>query len=133
KKENKDPVEEILKVMKGYKLFKGKVSDINRRTTEGFAKGIATIEGIEEYSNAECSLHFQNEHLLAESEGRILCVTPDLIAVLDIDTGMPITTEGIKYGTRCVVIGMPTNPKWRTEKGIEATGPRYFGYNLDYQ
>jgi DUF917 family protein len=133
KKENKDPVEEILTLMKGYKLFKGKVADINRRTSEGFAKGIATIEGVEDYSNKICSLHFQNEHLLAESNGDVLCVTPDLIAVLDADTGMPITTEGIKYGARCIVIGMPAHPKWRTEKGIEATGPRYFGYDVDYQ
>jgi len=133
KKDNKDPVEEILSLMKGYKLFQGKVSDINRRTTEGFAKGIATIEGIEEYSNTDCTLHFQNEHLLAESNGKVLCVTPDLIAVLDADTGVPITTEGLKYGARCVVIGMPAHPKWRTEQGIETTGPRYFGYDVDYQ
>jgi uncharacterized protein len=59
-------------------------------------------------------------------------VTPDLIAVLDAETGLPITTEGIRYGARCVVIGIPCNPKWRTAKGIETVGPKYFGYDVDY-
>ena len=87
---------------------------------------------MDEYKDEECSLHFQNEHLLAETKDRVLCMTPDLITVLDSDTGMPITTEGLRYGARCVVVGMPSNPNWRTPKGIEVAGPRYFGYDLDF-
>ncbi|WP_318617302.1 DUF917 domain-containing protein [Sporosarcina sp. YIM B06819] len=132
KERNEDPIEEVLKLTNGHRLFKGKVTDINRKTEEGFAKGTATIEGVEDYKEDECFLHFQNEHLLAETKDKVLCSTPDLITVLDSDTGMPITTEGLKYGARCVVIGMPANPKWRTPKGIEVAGPRYFGYDLDF-
>jgi len=132
KDHNVDPIEEVLKLTNGHRLFKGKVTDINRKTEEGFAKGTATIEGMDDYKEDECFLHFQNEHLLAETKDKVLCSTPDLITVLDSDTGMPITTEGLKYGARCVVIGMPANPKWRTPKGIEVAGPRYFGYDLDF-
>ncbi|PWW20266.1 hypothetical protein DFO73_11681 [Cytobacillus oceanisediminis] len=132
KNNNLNPIDEVLKITKGYKLFSGKVSDINRRTQEGFAKGEATIEGLGEYKSKDCFLHFQNEHLLAETGEEILCVTPDLIAVLDSETGMPITTEGLRYGTRCVIIGIPSDVKWRTKKGIEVAGPRYFGYDLDF-
>lgn len=132
KDNNEDPIEEVLKLTNGHRLFKGKVTDINRKTEEGFAKGTATIEGMDDYKEDECFLHFQNEHLLAETKDKVLCSTPDLITVLDSDTGMPITTEGLKYGARCVVIGMPANPKWRTPKGIEVAGPRYFGYDLDF-
>lgn len=129
---NEDPIEEVLKLTNGHRLFKGKVTDIRRKTEEGFAKGTAIIEGLDEYKDEECFLHFQNEHLLAETKDRVLCMTPDLIAVLDSDTGMPITTEGLRYGARCIVVGMPANPKWRTPKGIETAGPRYFGYDLDF-
>jgi DUF917 family protein len=59
-------------------------------------------------------------------------MTPDLITVLDAETGTPITTEGIRYGARCVVIGIPCDNKWRTDRGIELVGPRYFGYDTDY-
>ncbi|WP_394137728.1 DUF917 domain-containing protein [Cytobacillus oceanisediminis] len=132
KENNVDPIREVLKKAKGFELFRGKVSDINRKTETGFARGVATFEGINEYKGETLEVRFQNEHLLAQTDQRLLCVTPDLIAVLDAETGLPITTEGIRYGARCVIIGMPCHPKWRTEKGIETVGPKYFGYDVEY-
>lgn len=129
---NVNPIQEVLKTVGGFELFSGKVSDINRKTETGFARGEAKIEGLNEYKGETLKLSFQNEHLLAQTEQRLVCVTPDLIAVLDAETGLPITTEGIRYGARCVVIGIPCNPKWRTAKGIETVGPKYFGYDVDF-
>jgi uncharacterized protein len=129
---NVNPIQEVLKTVGGFELFSGKVNDINRKTETGFARGEAKIEGLNEYKDETLTLSFQNEHLLAQTEQRLVCVTPDLIAVLDAETGLPITTEGIRYGARCVVIGIPCNPKWRTAKGIETVGPKYFGYDVDY-
>ncbi|MEH7252677.1 DUF917 domain-containing protein [Neobacillus niacini] len=132
KENNQNPITELLRLVDGFQLFSGKVADIHRKTETGFARGTATFEGLNDDKGKTLQVHFQNEHLLAQSDGRTLCSTPDLIAVLDIETGLPITTEGIRYGARCVVIGIPCNPKWRTEKGIKTVGPRYFGYDLDY-
>ena len=132
KKNNVNPINELLDLLKGYRLFEGKVVDIERRTESGFAKGVALIQGLGENSHRTCKLNFQNEHLLAESDGKLLCMTPDLITVLDAETGIPITTEGIRYGARCVVLGIPCDNKWRTKRGIELVGPRYFGYDTDY-
>lgn len=132
KDNNVNPIEKVLETVGGFKLFNGKVIDINRKTETGFARGVATFEGLNENKGEILQLRFQNEHLLAQTDQRLLCVTPDLIAVLDAETGLPITTEGIRYGARCVVIGIPCHPKWRTEKGIETVGPKYFGYEVDY-
>ncbi|MDQ0272783.1 DUF917 domain-containing protein [Cytobacillus purgationiresistens] len=132
KENNVNPIEKVLETTGGFELFKGKVSDINRKTETGFARGIATFEGLNDYKGESLELRFQNEHLIAQTEHRLLCVTPDLIAVLDAETGLPITTEGIRYGARCVVIGIPCHPKWRTKKGIQTVGPKYFGYDVDY-
>lgn len=135
KQTGKHPVEEVRSLTGGYELFKGKVVDIHRVTEGGFAKGIASFEGLEEYAEKQdgFTLHFQNEHLLAKAEDDVLCVTPDLITVLDAETGLPITTEGLRYGQRCVVLGIPCNEKWRSEAGIETVGPGYFGYDVTYQ
>jgi DUF917 family protein len=51
---------------------------------------------------------------------------------LEIETGLPMTTEALRYGSRVVVIGIPCNHKWRTSAGLEIVGPRYFGYDIDY-
>ena len=45
--------------------------------------------------------------------------TPDLITVVDDQTGLPITTEALKYGLRVVVLGFPCHPQWRTPRGFE--------------
>lgn len=37
-----------------------------------------------------------------------------------------------KYGKRVMVVGLKCFHLWRTEKGIELVGPRYFGVDTDY-
>lgn len=132
KENNEQPIDEVLAMTNGYELFQGKVTDVNRKTQTGFARGEATIEGLFAYKGDTLKLYFQNEHLLAQTTHHTLCMAPDLIAVLDAETGLPITTEGMRYGSRCVVVGLPSPKQWRTEKGIETCGPRYFGYDIDY-
>jgi DUF917 family protein len=130
--EDDNPVETIREAVGGYLIFKGKIGDVQRRTEAGFAKGDAFIEGIEEYAGKQLQLSFQNEHLAARIDGEFKVTVPDLIAVLDVDTGEPITTEGLRYGFRVAVIAMPCADKWRTDKGIELVGPGYFGYDTPY-
>lgn len=133
KEAGRHPINKLLEITNGYQLFTGKITDIERNTDGGFAKGITTIEGLKEDRGKIFQLHFQNEHLIATEGDKLRCATPDLIAVLDAETAQPITTEGLRYGARCIVIGMPCHPMWITEKAIEMTGPRYFGYPYDYQ
>jgi len=129
---DQNPVAALLEVTGGYSLFKGKIGDVMRRTTGGFVRGQAHIEGIDEYQGSKLELHFQNENLIAMRDGQIIATVPDLICTVDAETAIPITTEGLRYGQRVVAVGIPCDEKWRTPKGIETVGPRYFGYDVDY-
>jgi hypothetical protein len=122
----------VREVTGGFEIFRGKISDVQRQTVQGFARGEATFQGIDGYAGQTMALHFQNEHLAAMLDGEIVVSVPDLITVLDIETGQPITTEGLRYGFRVVVLGIPCSPKWRTPEGLALVGPRYFGYDVDY-
>lgn len=126
------PIAQILHLLNGFQLFKGKATTIERRIQGGFTRGEAAFKGTDHFDGQTCKLFFQNEHLLAEVNKNIASITPDLIAVLDEETGMPITTEGLKYGARVVIVSFPANEKWRTPIGIETAGPRYFNYPYDY-
>ncbi|NJK81475.1 MAG: DUF917 domain-containing protein [Chloroflexaceae bacterium] len=127
-----DPIGTVLRVTNGYRLFEGKIVDVARRTETGFARGDATLEGTGSMAGSTMKISFQNEHLIAIKDGAVCASVPDLITMLDAETGDPITTEGMRYGFRVVVVGMPCDPKWRTPKGLEIVGPRYFGYDIDY-
>jgi len=107
--------------------------DVERRTTGGFARGVVKIEGFDEYSGNTLEVHIQNENLVAIKNGDVVASVPDLITILDLETAVPITTESVKYGQRCFVIGIPCSEMWRTEKGLEVAGPKYFGYDVEYK
>ena len=121
----------MLEELNGFKLFEGKIVDIKRELKGGFTRGHASFKGINDYSG-DYSILFQNEHLIAKKDEEVLCTTPDLIAVLDLETGIPITTERMKYGSRVTVVAFPCNHQWRSEFGIEVVGPKYFGYDVEY-
>lgn len=125
-------IQNMLEELSGFKLFEGKIIDIKRELKGGFTRGHAYFKGINDYKG-DYSVLFQNEHLIAKKEDEILCTTPDLIAILDLETGIPITTERMKYGSRVVVVAFPCNHQWRTEKGLEVAGPKYFGYEVEYR
>ena len=58
---------------------------------------------------------------------------PDLITLLDANTGAPVTAEMVKYGLAINVLGLPCAPIWRTPAALDLVGPRYFGLDLDYR
>ena len=136
RKEHADPVAEICRITSGVCAFRGKITDIRREfgaeTSKGFSLGRVIMEGIEAWSGQRAEIDFQNEWLILRVDGDILCTTPDLIAIVDSETGEPIRTDVVKYGYRGSVVLMPADRRMRTPKGIETFGPRYFGYDLDY-
>lgn len=131
-KEKQDPVAAVAEVTGGFRLFKGKVADVRRATVSGFACGEAVIEGVGPFAGRTCRLQFQNEHLVAQTDEGVLASVPDLITVLDAESGEPITTEGLRYGFRVEVLGIPCHSKWRTPRGLELAGPQYFGYEFPF-
>jgi len=131
---NRNPADKLASELNGVRLFEGRITDVERRTEGGFARGQAIIQGLEAYKGRSMKLNFQNEFLLAEDDkGKPLAMTPDLICLLDLETGQPITTETMGYGYRVIVFGLPCDPKWRSKHGLELVGPKYFGYEADYK
>jgi DUF917 family protein len=136
----RNPFEALMEVTEGTNygkaipLFKGKIVDVERRTTAGFAVGTVTIEGFDdEYKDKTLKIKFQNENLIATENGKILATVPDLISVMDEETGFAITTETLRYGFRVIVIGIPTPEIMRTPEALKVWGPKYFGYkDVDY-
>jgi uncharacterized protein len=125
-------IDAVLARLRGHRLFEGKVADVERRTVGGFARGEARIEGTGADAGSVLRIRFQNEHLIALREGEVVASVPDLIIVLDAETGEPITTEELRYGFRVTVVAAPCDERWRTEEGLRLVGPRYFGYDVDY-
>jgi DUF917 family protein len=128
-----DPVAAILDEAHGRQLFRGKVVDVARRTTEGFLRGRAAIEGLDEDRGSRLEIAFQNEWVVAWRDAAPIAMSPDLICVLDTVSGEACGTETIRYGRRVTVVALPAPPVFLTPKGLDHVGPRAFGYDLDFQ
>ncbi len=127
-----DPVGAITKMLGASVVFTGRVRDIDRRTIGGFARGSARFDGLDDWKGHSFKLDFQNEFLMAERDGAMICSTPDLITLLEAESGNPVTADSLRYGLRLVALAFPCNPQWQTPEGIALVGPRYFGYDTDY-
>jgi uncharacterized protein len=130
---HRDPVQAVLDEEGGRRLFRGKVRDVSRRTTEGFLRGTATIDGLDDDRAHAFTLAFQNEFAVGWRNGEPVVMTPDLICVMDSVSGEAIGTETLRYGQRCTVVALPAPPILLTPKGLEHVGPRAFGYDLGFR
>ena len=128
-----DPVEAIRAALGAEIVFNGRVKDVARRTVGGFARGEADIEGLDDYRGRRLRIAFQNEFLIATRDGETLVTTPDMITLLEAETGAPVTADGMRYGVRVAALAYPCAPAWRSPRGLELVGPRYFGYDVDYR
>jgi DUF917 family protein len=130
RREKAGPIEAICAVTGGQRLFAGKVLDVERRMTGGFARGVVVMEGFGDFAGRRLRVDFQNENLIArDGAGAVLAVVPDLICLVDSDTGAPLTTEVLRYGLRATAIGIPAPAELTTEVGLRFVGPAAFGYD----
>jgi DUF917 family protein len=127
-----EPVAALIKEVGAFELVSGKIADVERRTTSGFARGSVVVEGLGADAGRLIRLELQNENLVALEQGRVLASVPDLISVLDSETADAIPTKRVRYGQRVTVITMRCDPVWRTPAGLTVAGPRAFGYEFDY-
>lgn len=130
---HQDPIAAILDCEGGQRLFTGKIVDVERRTTEGFLRGSAVIEGSDDDRGTRLKLSFQNEWIVAWRDGEAIAMCPDLICVLDSVNGHGIGTETVRYGQRVTVIALPAPAVLTSPRGLDFVGPRAFGYDLDFR
>ncbi|KAF5355124.1 hypothetical protein D9756_005712 [Leucocoprinus leucothites] len=146
--------EKILECQNGKCLFIGKIVEVSREVRAGFTWGYVRVAPLlddekEDMSEERTStmgqsepgttlrIPFQNEDLAAYLEKEdgtqtVVASVPDLITVLDSQTGSHLGTPEYAYGLRVTVIALAGHPLWKTEVGLKVGGPEAFG-TLSFQ
>lgn len=134
---HRDPFAEIAAYLSSTDYYRharvitdGKIIDIQRETRQGFSVGQVTLKEFE--TARTLIIRFQNENLIVETEGEALVMVPDLITVLDRETGAPITTESLKFGQRVKVMGISAPPALTSPQALNFWGPRAFGLDREF-
>jgi DUF917 family protein len=128
-----DAVAAVLASTGGQLLLNGKITDVERRTATGFARGSVRLTGDGPYGTS-LRIEFQNENLIAIGPGdEVVASVPDLICIVDSTDAEPVSTEMLRYGQRVSVVGIPCHLVLRQPEALAAVGPRAFGYPLDFR
>lgn len=129
---HEDPAETLTEYTGGAVLMRGKVTDVIRSTEAGFSKGYAMVDGLGPDADMEMRIDFQNEYLVARCDNEVLATVPDIITILDTDTGEPVLGEALRYGYRVTVVALPCHDRWTADDALKLIGPQYFGYDINY-
>lgn len=123
-----DPIAAICDREGGRHVFSGKIADLTRHIKGGFNVGIARIDGLDAHRGGVGEIVIQNEFLIFRRDGAMEVCVPDLVVVLDLDSGLPIGTELLRYGQRVAVLALPCHPLLRTPEALAVIGPAAFGH-----
>lgn len=128
-----DPVRKTVDEVNGWFLFEGEVTDKDWWDKEGYMWGENTITGTGDFEGHKLKIWFKNENHITWLDDEPYVTSPDIIEVVERDTGEPIVNTDIAEGDKVAVIAMKGRELFRTEKGLEALGPKHFDFDIEYK
>ena len=128
----KDPIAAIVEAGHGRRFIGGKIIDVERRFRAGHDWGKVLLEGVDADKGRVAEIAFKNEYLILRLGEQVALTVPDLITLVETETGNPVTTEILRPGLRVTIVGVPCSPLMKTPKALKAVGPKAFGYDLPY-
>jgi len=129
----RDPVDKIVEALNGWLLFRGKVTGKDWEDREGYYWGTHTITGTGDFSGHEFKIWFKNENHISWFDDKPYVTSPDMLIVVDAETGEPYSNAQIEVGHQVAVVGLRAVEQFRSQKGINILGPRHFGFDIDYK
>ncbi|MGW1679867.1 DUF917 domain-containing protein [Saccharopolyspora sp. NPDC002376] len=124
-----DP-EDLAEATGGRVLGQGRVVEVSRRPgPTGFAQGSATV--LDHRTRSLLRLEMENEYLVAMRDGEPVASTPDVLAVLDHRTGVPVQCDVLRQGVEVAVLQLPAAAFWTDPRRLPVLAPRAFGIDCD--
>ena len=136
KQRGKDVVDSIAEKSKSKYIFEGVIKSWARAESGAFMKGRILLHGAGRWKGHNLRVDYKNEYLVSFLDGAPYVTCPDLIMLLDRETGAPFSNWGNVHdfeGRKVVVLGRSAHPKWLSERGLEIFSPKHFGYRFSYK
>jgi DUF917 family protein len=91
------------------------------------------MTGTEEFRGQSFRVWFQNENMISWLNDKPHVTCPDILSVLNLETGLPPTNDKIDSGDRLAVLGLPAVEFYRQPAALRVLGPAYFGFDIPYR
>lgn len=132
-------------------LFRGKIIAVERQLIKGHSYGevvIASGASEDDLSDPDCQplaqggqlrVPFKNEniyckHITDDGQENLIATVPDLIAIIDTETGHALGVPEFRYGVTVIVLCIVASPRWtESQRGLDLGGPKAFGLDFEHQ
>lgn len=118
-----DPTQALIAAANGAKLASGTIQDIDYKIEGGFLNGTCYVENDQ---GEVFNIFYKNEFLSVRQGNTSLAATPDILMLLEQETGTPVTSSDLAYGQRVDLVTLPSPSIWKTPEGLKRVGPEYF-------
>lgn len=132
KEEGRDLLHAAAKASGGKVVGRGIVSDVRPVDEDSYYQGTYLVQGEGAYSDKTFKIWFKNENHILWVNGVPIVTSPDLITIVNYETGMPVLNTFLTEGEPVGIIISPCHEFYREEASIKAFGPRAFGFDFDY-
>lgn len=117
----------------GFVAFRGTVSTCDWETRDGFTFGNVGISGSGDFDGDTYRIWLKNENMIGKLNDEVHATIPDLICLIDTETGEPVTNPNYYRSQAVAVVVLPAPEPFTSSKGLEAFGPAYIGLDQPYQ
>lgn len=128
-----DAAAAIAKQGSGIVAFRGVVDDSNWKTEDGFTIGNISISGRGDFAGDSYRIWLKNENMIGWLNGTVHATIPDMICMIDTDTGEPVTNPNYHAGQNVAIVILPAPVPFTSPKGLAAFGPAYAGLDQPYR
>ncbi|MEM7281656.1 MAG: DUF917 domain-containing protein [Pseudomonadota bacterium] len=130
---NDDVAQRVAEAGNGFVAFRGTVEDSDWRTELGFTLGNIHIAGTGDFEPHRYRIYLKNENMVGWLNDELQVTIPDLICLLDTQTGEPVTNPNYHRGQGVAVVVLPAPVEFTGEKGLSVFGPSYVGLDTPYK
>jgi hypothetical protein len=129
-----DPVVEAAKAVDGWILFEGEITATEVADEESYAFGMGThrLKGLGSHEGHTLGVWYKNEYHVSWLDDKPFVTSPDSMIIVHRQTGEPGISYDFTVGDHVALIGRRSHEAHRTERGVQALGPRHFGFDIDY-
>lgn len=120
-KQGKESLKEILKFNNAKIVADGKIDSVEENRKEGFLE--KNIKG------RNWNVFIKNECLAVFINNRLSASIPDIIVLVDKESGKPLHNTEVVAGQEIWIVVMKAFKKWYSKRGLEIFGPRSIGFD----
>lgn len=129
-----DPVAQAARALDCWVVFEGRViaTETLDEPASAFGFGTHSVEGLGSHQGHTFRIWYKNEYHVSWIDERPFVSSPDSLVMVDLRTGEPAISYDFSIGDEVAVLARRAHEAYRTTEGIEALGPRHFGFDFDY-